>query len=128
MRGGKREGKGLIEWKKFSKNCPHRIVLGIEPRPVNGLNVEIGSFSDRCFLKTPAHWPKNATGLRWIGSGGSAIVFGRCTMKCALGHEWCPECGHRKESHYGQMGCIVDVKGWPCACMHYARCEGHLTN
>jgi hypothetical protein len=60
--------------------------------PVNGsemnhpggtaFRIEVVSPATRCMLKTPEHWPKNATALRWIRSGGSAMVLGVCDRNC----------------------------------------------
>lgn len=70
--------------------CPHRI----EPEPLplqrNALRVEICTPADRCLLKMPEHWSegaKTAGALRWIGSGGSALVFGVCDRNCPLKDE-----------------------------------------
>ena len=63
-----------------SDDCPHRLGIPLERRPGNALNVEIGSAAYRCVLKPPDHWPKNkGMVLRWIGSGGSFLVFGTCS-------------------------------------------------
>ncbi len=69
------------------KNCPHRIEPERLPLQRNALRVEIGAPAARCLLKMPEHWSdgaKNAGALRWIGSGGSALVFGTCDRNCPL--------------------------------------------
>ena len=62
--------------------CPHLVEDQDLPLQRNALRVEICTPSPRCLLKLPEHWSegaKRAGGLRWIGSGGSALVFGPCT-------------------------------------------------
>lgn len=52
--------------------------------------VEVCTPADRCLLKLPEHWSegaKTAGALRWIGSGGSALVFGVCDRNCPLKDE-----------------------------------------
>lgn len=64
-------------------DCPHRVEVLQERRRANALNVEIGTPLPRCLLKVPEHWPSDAPGaLRWLGSGGSALVFGPCSARC----------------------------------------------
>jgi len=113
---------------EFAKKCPHRVSCDprSDRRRGNHLNIEhVMVFPIRCLLKRPKHWPENVLSARWIMSGGNVMVFGRCSMtSCALGHEWCPECGHRKESHMadlGKHGCPVTGEGFPCGCEHYAQ-------
>lgn len=66
------------------KPCPNRLQEALPRRPVNGLNIEIGTPAARCKLKTPEEWagrePKQGLSLadRWIQSGGSCLVFGCC--------------------------------------------------
>lgn len=57
--------------------CKSRVSLPLEPRPCNGLNIEISQSSPRCLNRPPADWPAGMS-LRWIGSGGSPLVFGLC--------------------------------------------------
>lgn len=65
--------------------CPYRVEVALTPRPVNGLNVEIGQPIDRCTMRPPEHWPATASVLRWLGSGGSALVLGACSaLHCPL--------------------------------------------
>jgi hypothetical protein len=66
------------------RECPFLIQPGIVPRPANALCIEAGAWpSARCTLKLPEHWKgPGASALRWLGSGGSALVFGRCTANC----------------------------------------------
>lgn len=68
-------------------SCPHRIELTVPRRPGNVLNVEVGTPLPRCALRHPEHWPEGSSALRWLGSGGSALVFGVCTPRnCPPGH------------------------------------------
>ena len=64
--------------------CRFRIVPGIVPRRANALCIEVGAWPQpRCTLKLPDHWTgKGASALRWLGSGGSALVFGNCSARC----------------------------------------------
>lgn len=53
--------------------------LPVPRRPVNGLNIEAGEPSPRCFLKPPVNIAGiAASGVRWLGSGGSPLAFGPC--------------------------------------------------
>jgi hypothetical protein len=71
-----------VSWEQRD-TCVHRIVLGIERRPANALCIEIMTPLPRCTLKLPDHWTgSGASALRWIGSGGSYLVFGRCSQNC----------------------------------------------
>lgn len=83
---------------RFAAACPHRLQPDLVRRPANALNMEPGSPMDRCLLKEPSHWVAKGYGPRWIYSGGSPLVFGCCTMACALGQRWC-DCGHLESSH-----------------------------
>ncbi len=57
--------------------------LDIERRPANALCVEIMTPVPRCTRKLPPHWKgSGASALRWLGSGGSPLVFGRCSPIC----------------------------------------------
>jgi hypothetical protein len=63
-------------------DCPERIVLGVERRPANALNLEIGAPQDRCRCLTPEEWgAADPRAVRWLSSGGSALVLGACTAK-----------------------------------------------
>ena len=67
--------------------CPHLIEYGSLPLQSNALRVEITTPSPRCLMKLPPHWSegaKRAGALRWIGSGGSPLVFGVCDSDCPL--------------------------------------------
>ena len=67
----------------YRKTCTARLRMIQERRPVNGLNVEIGGSFDRCLDKTPAAWRgQGVSGVRWLASGGSALVFGICSPAC----------------------------------------------
>jgi len=111
---------------QFRNRCKYRLSKSIDKRPVNGLNIEIGSYSDRCSLKTPDHWPESATAARWLLSGGDIFVFGLCQKSsCGLGHKWCSTCGHREESHdiiCKPSGCNVE----DCNCDNFNNLERKL--
>jgi hypothetical protein len=54
--------------------------LVLPRRRANGLNIEVGTPAPRCLLKLPDHWRgPGASAIRWLASGGSALVFGHCT-------------------------------------------------
>ena len=98
----------------FRDNCPYLRRPRLEPRRSNAFNIEIGAPALRCILKPPASWPEGMV-LRWIGSGGSLLVFGKCTAgDCALGQQWCPKCGHRMEFHGMKLGMDCCVLGCSC--------------
>mgnify|MGYP001577881837 CR=1 FL=1 len=69
------------------EKCKSRLVSALERRPGNAFNVEIGQPGDRCLNKRPDHWPANMTGIRWLASGGSVLVFGYCCEPCPLDEE-----------------------------------------
>lgn len=62
-------------------------VVDVPDKQRNALRVEMAANprTPRCMAKPPAHWPaaKGADpidmSIRWIGSGGSSLVFGACT-------------------------------------------------
>ncbi len=56
--------------------CPSRINLGIERRPANALNIEIGQPLPRCTELSP-----DGRGMAWLWSGGSALAYGRCCAR-----------------------------------------------
>jgi hypothetical protein len=63
------------------ENCPSRLEQPTPRRPVNGLNVEVGTPQARCVNKPPvnvAGVPADA--IRWLGSGGSELAFGVCCV------------------------------------------------
>ena len=64
--------------------CRSRISFDVSRRPANALNVEIGTPLPRCISKTPAHW-RGMSGIRWLASGGDALVFGPCDGDCPGG-------------------------------------------
>jgi len=67
--------------------CPHRIEYTETSLQRNALRVEALTPASRCLNKIPEHWSegaKKAGALRWIGSGGSPLVFGICT-NCSKG-------------------------------------------
>lgn len=54
--------------------CHDRINLGVEPRPGNALNIEIGAPLPRCKRQSP-----DGRGLAWLHSGGSPLAYGTCS-------------------------------------------------
>jgi len=82
MRRSNQSGKAA--WTADVRECPNRIEPELPRRPVNGLNVEVGPPAPRCRRKLPKHW-KGVTAARWLLSGGSPLVFGRCSSSCPSG-------------------------------------------
>lgn len=73
----------------MNEACIYRLATLLPRRPVNGLNVEIGQPAPRCTLKLPDHWTgKGRSALRWLGSGGSPLVFGHCSACCPSASEF----------------------------------------
>jgi len=72
-----------------TSSCQSRVTPDLERRPANALNIEIGQPLPRCINQPPAHWGDRApSALRWIGSGGSPLVFGACSPRtCPLARE-----------------------------------------
>lgn len=67
---------------EFAPQCPDRRGASVERRPANALNVEIGAPVPRCIQRMPAHWTGSGrSALRWLASGGSALVFGECCCR-----------------------------------------------
>jgi len=65
--------------------CDSRVTLDVPRRRANALNIEVGTPAPRCLCKPPSHWPvASGMALRWIASGGSALVFGSCSQPCPL--------------------------------------------
>lgn len=73
------DGGAQETWDARLESCRSRIVPTLERRPANALNVEIGQPVARCLNRKPEHWPASVSALRWIGSGGGALVFGHCS-------------------------------------------------
>lgn len=72
-----------MSWKELRASCAHRIELPLPRRPANALCVEIMGPLPRCTLKLPSHWTgSGASALRWLASGGSPLVLGRCSVHC----------------------------------------------
>jgi hypothetical protein len=69
---------------EMMQECKSRIRIPLARRPGNALNVEIGQPADRCIQKRPHHWPNSMTAIRWLASGGEALVFGCCCPPCPL--------------------------------------------
>jgi hypothetical protein len=65
-------------WNERSETCGSRVVPAFLHRSANALNIEPMQPSARCLNRKPEHWPASMSALRWIGSGGEALVFGRC--------------------------------------------------
>ena len=61
---------------------PSLIALGVERRPGNALNVEIGAPVPRCDQRSP-----DGRGMAWLWSGGSALAYGCCSRRS------CPKIG-----------------------------------
>lgn len=101
---------------RYAERCPHRMMLAVERRPGNALNVEVGTPAPRCKLKPPTDWPEDGPSVtRWLLSGGSALVLGPCSRSCPLQPKHCDECGHRGENH-DEDGCLVGGRVGGCAC------------
>ncbi len=84
-KGGRLERFSVVEpeppkptWTERSAACGSRFVPAFLHRRANALNVEPLQPSARCLNRKPAHWPASMSALRWVGSGGEALVFGRC--------------------------------------------------
>ena len=73
-------------WPELATHCPNRIEPEIERRPVNGLNIEIGSPQPRCSHRSP-----DGRGLAWLVSGGSVLAYGCCEQR------QCPRVGGQVE-------------------------------
>lgn len=66
----------------FAPQCPNQLSSSVERRPANALNIEIGAPLPRCSARPPATWRGVETAvLRWLGSGGSPLVFGLCARQ-----------------------------------------------
>lgn len=78
------KGGRLERFSVVRESCGARVQPNLERRPGNALNVEIGQPAARCLNKRPEHWPKQASALRWIASGGEALVFGVCGSSCPM--------------------------------------------
>lgn len=60
--------------------CLSLVAPALPPRRGNVIAVEIGTPVPRCLNKQPSEWRgRGASSLRWVGSGGSPLVFGPCT-------------------------------------------------
>lgn len=103
-------------FREYAESCPHRIELETPRRPVNALNVEVGTPAPRCAKRIPEHWSKETSAIRWLWSGGSPLVFGRCgSSSCPLKPDYC-ECGHRAEFHIDGICRVTGESGFPCGC------------
>lgn len=72
-----------------AESCPQRIVMGVERRPGNALNVEIGAPMPRCRCRTPDDWGgADPRARRWLASGGTPLMLGLCSAAaCPLEHD-----------------------------------------
>lgn len=77
-------GGRLERFSVVLESCGSRVQPELERRPGNALNVEIGQPQARCLNKRPDHWPEGMSSLRWVASGGEALVFGSCGGSCPL--------------------------------------------
>lgn len=68
----------------YAATCPHRIELEVPRRRANALNIEVGTPLPRCARRLPERWPEGSSAVRWLWSGGSALVFSHC------GYAGCP--------------------------------------
>ncbi len=66
-----------------ARECGFRLDSELVRRPCNGLNIEWFGASSRCFLKPDEIFNGDFDlAKRWILSGGSVFVFGRCSARC----------------------------------------------
>lgn len=77
-------GGRLERFSVVRESCGSRVQPELERRPGNALNVEIGQPQARCLNKRPDHWPESMSALRWMASGGEALVFGACGGACPM--------------------------------------------
>lgn len=61
---------------ELKRHCCNRVEPGVERRPGNALNVEIGSPMPRCLFRSP-----DGRGLLWLLSGGSVLQYGHCEQR-----------------------------------------------
>lgn len=66
---------------KRSQTCGASVTPAFQHRRANALNIEPIQPLTRCLDKKPDHW-HGMSALRWIGSGGDALVFGLCSSNC----------------------------------------------
>ena len=76
--------RDIAGFKKFADQCRSRIQPPLPRRPANALNIEVAAPAPRCICKRSKHWGESATGIRWLASGGAALVFGVCSRNCPL--------------------------------------------
>ena len=75
----------------FATTCPERIVIPVERRRANALNVEIGRPLARCKLRPPTEWGGRDMGARWLLSGGHPLIFDPCSAtECPRQQEQTP--------------------------------------
>ena len=106
-----------MSFEEYAKGCPHRREFG-SFRSVNAFRLEPQAPADRCTQQPPATWPPGMI-LRWLGSGGDTLVFGRCLERtCPLEPNFC-NCGHRGGSHWtrgAKAFCVGGCHVPDCAC------------
>jgi hypothetical protein len=69
----------------MKKDCRYQIGMDVPRRPANALCIEVGTPATRCTMKPPENWKGTGVGaVRWLGSGGSPLVFGVCSADCPL--------------------------------------------
>lgn len=72
-----------MSWMEIHSSCACRIEIAMPRRPANALCIEIMEPMPHCTSKIPAHWTgRGASALRWLASGGSPLVLGRCSPNC----------------------------------------------
>lgn len=80
------------------KDCGSRMELATPRNRVNGLRVEVGTPSPRCFLKPPENtYGVKANPVSWLGSGGSVLAFGVCDVNDCPLNKVCDD--ERKKAH-----------------------------
>jgi hypothetical protein len=78
------KGGRLERFSVVRESCGSRVQPVLERRPANALNIEIGQPSARCLNKRPDNWPDSMSSVRWLASGGEALIFGSCGGRCPL--------------------------------------------
>lgn len=76
------ESQKHAAWLDRRETCGASVTPIFQRRPTNALNVEPIQPWARCLDKKPLTWPKGASSLRWIASGGEAWIFGPCSANC----------------------------------------------
>ena len=71
-----------VDFTETQATCQSRVEIAPLRRPANALNIEIGTPMARCMNKRPSHWTEKMTAIRWLASGGEALVLGVCSRNC----------------------------------------------